>query len=89
MIIGLKRVMCASVVVVDEGLEATSSGKITGTTNKNIWRKLECIERLQMGDNNIVSPNMHPSENTTNPHIALLILYQARHIVSNFYPVCT
>ena len=78
--IHVKRVIGASVVV-DEGLEVASSGKVRETRNKKILSKLECTELLQIGDNNNVSLNIHPSVNNTNPHVPLLIMYRSSHIL--------
>ena len=78
--------MGASVVVVDDGLEAASSGKVTETRNKKVLCKLECIEHLQVADNNNVPPNiLIILANNTNLHVPLLIIYQISHIVSNYF----
>ena len=44
----------------------------------------KCIEHLQMRESNDdVFPNIHDRVNNTNPHVPLLILQQANHIVSS------
>ena len=69
----------SSIIIVDSGLEAVSSGKFTKIENKKRRSELECTEQLQTGNNinNNVSRNIiHSSVNNTNPRVPFLILYQ-------------
>ena len=69
-----------TLAVVEKGLEAVALGR-----SQEVLSKLECIEYFQIGDNNNSSPNNHPSVNTINLHVTLIIIYQASHITSNFF----
>ena len=72
-ITGLKEELGA-LVVVDEGLKRASLGKVTQIRNKKRQiQQVVCSKPLNVGENNDVSPNIHPRINTTNHHVLLLI----------------
>ena len=72
-ITGLKGELGA-LVVVDEGLKGESLGKVTQIRNKKKQKEqVVCNKQLNIGENNYVSPNIHPRGNNTNKHVLLLI----------------
>ena len=64
-ITGLKGELGA-LVVVDEGLKGASLGKVTQIRNKEKHKEqVVCNKQLNIGENNYMSPNIHPRVNNT------------------------